>query len=210
MNERDADLCDMCALQRGGDDRALDRLMARHKDALFGFICGFVSDREDACELLADTFVRVYLKRDSFTRPGRFKSWLYTIAANLCKDHCRGRSWKQRMAARMPGLFENVRNLIAEVPDPRPDPAGIAVGREALSELQAAVDSLPLILKTALILHVIEQRSQAECAERLGVSVKTVETRVYRARRLLSAKLDRAESASTHSATLARISMSAG
>jgi RNA polymerase sigma factor CnrH len=55
--------------------------------------------------------------------------------------------------------------------------------------LQAAISELPHKLKTALILFSLENRSQAECAELLGVSAKTVETRVYRARKLLEKRL---------------------
>ncbi len=210
MNLFDADLSDMAALQEGTDGRALDRLMARHKEGLYAFIFGFVDDPEDARELLADTFVRIYVKRDSFNRPGRFKSWLYRIAGNLCKDHLRRPQWRQRLAGWVPGLFESEHSEAFAVPDPRPHPGDEALGKEALDRLEAAIDSLPHSLKAALVLHLIEQRPQGECAEMLGVSVKAVETRVYRARRMLAAKLDRDERAQTNALLSGPLSMPAG
>jgi RNA polymerase sigma-70 factor (ECF subfamily) len=65
------------------------------------------------------------------------------------------------------------------------------VSAERLAALEAAITELPHKLKTALILFALENRSQAECAELLGVSAKTVETRVYRARKILEKKIAR-------------------
>ena len=61
--------------------------------------------------------------------------------------------------------------------------------RETLKLLEKQIDKLPHKLKTALILFALEDRSQEECARILGVTPKTVETRVYRARKLLTQKL---------------------
>lgn len=193
MTISDADAADMKALQATDDERALDRLMARHKEALFGFICRSVQNTEDARELLVETFARVWFKRASFKAPGRFKPWLYQIAVNLCRDRCRRRwRWQNRVSTPVP-------EICRENPDgwqalePQPDPARDAVSGEAMARLQAAIAALPVDLRTALVLYTIEQYPQAECAEILGISPKAVETRVYRARRQLAALLAREE-----------------
>ena len=62
---------------------------------------------------------------------------------------------------------------------------------KALEALEKAIAQLPSDLKSALILFALEDQSQQECAEILGVSSKTVETRVYRARKLLKNTLRR-------------------
>ncbi len=191
MTDCEADLSDIRALQ-AGDERALDRLMARHKHPLYRFICGQVRDAEDAQEILADTFVRVYQKRDQFFPTGRFSSWLYRIALNLCRDCCRKRLRSALGLAFSLELFSNGES-ISTLPDSRPDPMGNAASREAIEQLEELIGALPSKLKTAFVLHLVEQRPQAECAELLGVSVKTIETRVYRARRMLCATLERRE-----------------
>ena len=61
--------------------------------------------------------------------------------------------------------------------------------RQMLKLLEKQIDVLPHKLKTALILFAIEDHSQEECARILGVTPKTVETRVYRARKTLLQKL---------------------
>lgn len=190
MSDTAADLNDMLALQ-AGDERALDRLMSRHKDALFGFIRGMVRDEEDARELLVETFTRVWTRRETFKAPGLFKPWLYRIAGNLCCDQ--HRRTVSRLRAFEAWLTEAWRCWIegGEPADPRPDPAESAATVESWIHIQRAVANLPCQLRAPMVLCGIEQLSQAECAEALGISEKAVETRIYRARRLLKAVLAR-------------------
>jgi len=70
-----------------------------------------------------------------------------------------------------------------------PSPEAEAVGKDELQKTQAAIAGLPLRLREALILVAIDGRSQREAAELLNVSEKAVETRIYRARRILKEKL---------------------
>lgn len=192
MIEGDADLQDIRQLQ-AGDESALDRIMARHKHPLYRFICCQVHDAGDAQEILADTFVRVYQKRDRFLPTGRFSSWLYRIAINLCRDYGRKR---RRSALGLSLYFHDLFPLdepISALIDHRPDPLGYVTGGEAVEKLRKLIDALPDKLRSAFVLHLVEQRSQAECAELLGVSVKSIETRVYRARRMLCAAFERNE-----------------
>ena len=69
-----------------------------------------------------------------------------------------------------------------------PDPSGALENKEELRLLGDAIGALPPDLKQAFILAVLEGHSQKECAEMLGVSLKAVETRIYRARKFLAAK----------------------
>lgn len=61
--------------------------------------------------------------------------------------------------------------------------------RQTLKTLDKNIDALPHKLKTALILFTLEGHSQDECAQILGVTAKTIETRVYRARKILQQKI---------------------
>ena len=78
----------------------------------------------------------------------------------------------------------------------RPDMAASAddamVEQERLAELDRAISRLPAALRAPLILTAIEGRSQQEAGEILGITAKSVETRVYRARKILLQTLDAA------------------
>ena len=75
-----------------GHDAALNDLMERHATPVFHFLCRMVGNEDDANDLAQETFVRVFRARASF-RPGeKFSTWLFTIAANLARNHFRWRS----------------------------------------------------------------------------------------------------------------------
>jgi RNA polymerase sigma-70 factor (ECF subfamily) len=72
----------------------------------------------------------------------------------------------------------------------QPDAETEIADRQALEEVSRAIEHLPIRLREALVLVTIDGRSQREAAELLGVTEKTIETRVYRARQRLREKLD--------------------
>lgn len=185
--KQDPDLELISALQRG-DDSALDEIMARYKEPVFRFIQRHVPNHADALELTQDTFVRVYTKCAQFRAGSKFSTWLYSIALNLCRDF--GKSLRYRQSAITdslnrgePGAQEEPdRDLFARSSTPADD----LQMREKIACLERGIARLPFDLRTALILNVLEQRPQAEVASILKTTAKTVETRVYRARHMLS------------------------
>jgi RNA polymerase sigma-70 factor (ECF subfamily) len=85
---RDPDLA--CIEQiRSGDGTGLDHLMARHGEGLHRFIFRHTSNSEDAADIAQETFVRVFQKAGSFKPAASVKTWIYTIAMNLCRDRAR-------------------------------------------------------------------------------------------------------------------------
>ncbi|MEO8104285.1 MAG: sigma factor-like helix-turn-helix DNA-binding protein, partial [Betaproteobacteria bacterium] len=75
--------------------------------------------------------------------------------------------------------------------DPTLDVEGDELAREQTARLEAEISRLPTALKEPLLLVTFDDASHAEAAEILGVSVKTIEMRLYRARKLLAARLDK-------------------
>ena len=177
------------ALQ-GGDENALTELIHKYEQPLFRFICRYVGDEETARDLLQETFVRLYFNARKFKPRAKFSTWLHAIAANLCRDYSRSKQYRK---ARMTVSSEAFDQYETRISDTAAMPGDALVSAERLAALQAAISELPHKLKTALILFSLENRSQAECAELLGVSAKTVETRVYRVRKILEKKLARDE-----------------
>jgi len=176
-------------LQQGNDD-ALNTLMERHNGGLFRFIYRYVLNEEDARELIQETFVRAYFKRHQFQPRAKISTWLYHIALNLCRDHARSRAMKEsRLNESLVVRTDDGKELERDFAAKNADPARIAQTNEALLALEHAIQLLPHDLKAAFILAVLEDLPQKECSERLGISIKAVETRVYRARKILESKL---------------------
>lgn len=179
----------------GGDESALVELIGRHKERLFRFVYHHVRNEADAAEIVAETFVRVYRRASDFNPRAKVVTWVYTVAINLCHDwHRRRHRW------RWFSLFSPVEesegskewgNWAEHIPDTGLRADEVLAYRDDLRRVRDEIDRLPLKLKTPFILHVLEEHSQKACAELLGVSEKTVETRIYRARKLLQAALEK-------------------
>ena len=189
----DPDLSFVLALQ-AGDERALSTLMQRHEEAVFRFLYRNVLNAADAADLTQETFVRVYFKIQQFQPGAKFSVWLYRIATNLCRDYTRSRP--VRRAHLMTPLSSGGQTLgspdskAGELADASAqNPRETLAGREDLRALETAIEALPDDLKEAFILVALEGRTQKDCGELLGASPKAIETRVYRARKLLAAKL---------------------
>ena len=177
------------ALQ-GGDENALTELIQKFEQPLFRFVFRYVGSEETARDLVQETFVRLYFHAGKFKRQAKFSTWLYTIATNLCRDYSRSKQYRRLRAT---VSFNELGQDESRTVDTSEDPAEALVTAERVATLQAAISELPHKLKTALILFYLEDRSQAESAKLLGVSPKTIETRVYRARKILEQKLATSE-----------------
>ncbi|MGA7392917.1 MAG: RNA polymerase sigma factor [Terrimicrobiaceae bacterium] len=182
--QSDPDLPLVRALQ-AGDDSALNELIRKYQQPLFGFICRYTGDEETARDILQETFVRLYFGVRRFKPRAKFATWLYSIAMNLCRDDARSKQRRQSYATES----LDVNDLHRRVPFADRAPDSDASSREQLAMLQKAIEELPHDLRTALLLFAVEGHSQWECAELLGISPKAVETRVYRARKILGKKI---------------------
>jgi RNA polymerase sigma-70 factor (ECF subfamily) len=176
--ESDGELASRAAT---GDERAFTLLMRKHKEGLYRLVRRYVGDADEAYDLLQESFAAAWRGLDRYDPARPFEVWLRRVALNKCRD------WSRRRFVRR--LVRGVGAESAELeaaPDPGASPEAALVDAEALRRLDRAVADLPPALKEPLILTALEGLSQQEAAALLGVSVKAVETRVYRARRRLA------------------------
>ncbi|MDR1305479.1 MAG: RNA polymerase sigma factor [Verrucomicrobiales bacterium] len=186
MAHDDPDLPLVRQLQSGADE-ALDELMARHRQRLHRFIWRHIPHEHDALELTQETFVRAYFNIGKFNPRARFVTWLFAIALNLCRDHARSRAY--RAARQSFSLSADAAGQPPELPSAEAAAPEILQRREQLRALAAAIDRLPPGLKAPLIVSALEGASYRECAALLGLTEKAVEMKIYRARKILAAKL---------------------
>lgn len=171
----DPDLPLIHAIQ-SGDDSALNELMIRHREPLFHFAFRMVRNDAAARDIVQEAFVRAYFGAVKFKPKATVKTWLYSIALNLTRDHLR------RFAKRRGEVSLDAENLGQGL--------GLSVNpaetrSEEFALLQRGIDALPTKLREALILFSIDQKSQREAADILGTTSKTVELRVYHAKQKL-------------------------
>jgi len=180
-----------------GNEAALRELMTRHQEKLYHFAYRFVRNETDATGIVSETFVRAYRNASTFRPRAKVTTWLFTIAGNLCRDHQRRE--KRRRFFSLFGTTtgsggEEGPSLLETLPSKDLSPDEDLRHSETHTFLLAQIHALPSKLKTPFILHILEAHSQKECAEILKVSEKTIETRIYRARKRLQDALARWES----------------
>ncbi len=169
-----------------GENLALDILMKRYQEPVYFFVLRYVRNEDLAYDLVQETFCRVYTRTSSYKPEYRFTTWLYQIALNLCRDH--GRKLAIRKFFSLSDSVKEGRALPPLVHDAEiEDQFDIS---NDINELHRLIGNLPHKLKAALILYTLEENSQAVCSEILGISKKAVETRVYRARKILKQKME--------------------
>lgn len=192
MSTPDADALDGADMARlvNGQDAALNDLMERHAGPVFGFLHRMLADEDTARDLAQETFVRVYQHRDRFRADANFSTWLYTIAANLARNHLRWRSHRQHDSLDAP-VNEGTATVADFVPGAELPPGGVLEATERAAAVRAAVNRLPDELRESLVLAEWEEKSVAEAAAILNLTPKAVETRLYRARKLLREQLTR-------------------
>lgn len=177
---------------QAGNEEALVEIMERHREPLYRFAYRYTGHEQDSRDITEETFVRAWFAAPRFQPRAKIVTWLFAIASNLCHD-------RQRRMSR--ARLEPLEGLRAVDPHAEGSPpprefaaAGPGVADEAhLHEmgelLTKAVQQLPHNLRIAFIPFALENKSYQECAELLGCSEKTIETRVYRAKRQLRALL---------------------
>ena len=170
----------------GGDDLALNALMSRWQDRVAGFLYRMTGRVEVAADLAQETFVKVYQARARYRPGGTFSTWLFTIAANLGRNHARWMARHPTVPLEPAALRDSAP---VETADPGLSPDEAAQSAELGRLVQDAFQTLPADLRETMTLFIHEGMSYVEIASVAGCSVKAAETRIYRARQILKEKL---------------------
>lgn len=171
-----------------GDDFALNEIMQRYKERIYRLAWRYVGNEDTALDVVQETFTKLYFNINKYDPAYKFSTWLFQIAVNLCRDHLR----KKKNHARNVSYDALSENGSSDWQQSEENIETSFQSKQQLAHLRQEIERLPDTLKEAFILFALEDRTQNECAEILNVSAKTVETRVYRARKILTEKLNKA------------------
>jgi RNA polymerase sigma-70 factor (ECF subfamily) len=166
---------------RAGETGAFADLVRRHQDRVYGMALRATGKPEDAEDLAQEVFLSVFRGLEGFKGDAQFTTWLYRIAWNRCAD------WLRRN--RKPGRGTARLEDADELADGRADPAAEVLGADDRLRMRRALDGLDDRYRSVVELACIQGLSYAEVGAALGLPLKTVETRLYRARKLLRERL---------------------
>ncbi|MBV8300985.1 MAG: sigma-70 family RNA polymerase sigma factor [Candidatus Dormibacteraeota bacterium] len=175
---------DLLQRARRGDREAFAEVVARYQDRLYTMALRLLGNSADAADAVQETFIRAWLHIHELQGPG-LRAWLFRVTVNCSRD-------LQRRAIRRPhDPLEDERGNIVELPDAAQDPERTVLNRQRLRDVLAVLESLPMDLRTVLVLREINELSYEEIGDVLQIPVGTAKSRVNRARLQFSEALQR-------------------
>ena len=170
-------------LAQEGSEDAFAELVKNYQSKVFSMALGFTRNREVADDLAQEVFLKAYLALPKFRFKSEFGTWLYRISANHIKDYLRKKGKVREVS------LDEVRELASN------DHEQAALAEEE-KETQArknlvreVVDSLPDKYRMIITLRDIQGLAYERISEILNLSPGTVDSRLFRARRMLRKKL---------------------
>jgi len=162
-----------------GDQAAFEEIYERHRHAVYKVALGMLRNPEDALDVVQETFVKAHKSLARFERRASIGTWLCQIGLHQAID------LQRRRKVRKADALEEGR--VAE--SGQPAPATLAEGSELQAALTKALAELSDKHRQVFVLYTVKGLSYKEIAEVVGISVGTVMSRLFYARKNLQGKL---------------------
>jgi RNA polymerase sigma-70 factor (ECF subfamily) len=169
-----------------GQEQAFAELMGRYAPRIFGFAFRLCGQRQDAEDLVQDTFMSALRSISQFQGKSSFSTWLYTIAAHRCQRMRRLKSGEPKRKASLEAMAEAGQALPASQQQDILEHLG---SQQARQRLLAEIPKLPQEFKKVLVLRDLEGQDTAATAKILGITQAAVKSRLHRARMELKRRL---------------------
>ena len=152
-----------------GDDTAFEQLVRRHQRTIYDLAYRMLENHADAADLAQKVFVQAFLHVNTFRRESSFRTWLFQIGLNLCRNAIRDRSRQ---------VFEDVDDLPLQASQ---DTFAEAVSAELRDRLGGAIRALPDRQREALVLRVYHQHAFADIGAIMSCSEGTAKANYHHA-----------------------------
>jgi RNA polymerase sigma factor (sigma-70 family) len=180
---------ELVAAAKGGDEGAFETLFNRHQRKIFVLAFRYTRVREDAEDVVQQTFQKAFVHLQKFEGKSSLSTWLTRIAINQALMLLRSRRGLREILIGDPSGEEATPALV--LADTNPDPEARFLQREKTHILSAAMRQLRPGMRRAIELRELGELSNRDTAAHLGVSIGAVKARVFHARRKLAKALRR-------------------
>jgi len=174
---------DALLIQRfqGGDHSAFDALITKHQARAYQYAYRLARDAEEASDVVAEAFVRVYRALCNFKGESAFTTWLYRILTNCYLD-MRKKEKSRPSTSLEAALHTDDGELERQIEDPNRTPHEEAERTERERTIEGAVERLPEYQKAMIMMYHVDMLSYEEIAQALELPIGTVKSRLNRAR----------------------------
>ena len=173
---------------RTGDRDAFRELVERYRRRIAALAIGMLRNREDALDIVQETFTKAYQNLDRFKGDAAFYTWVYRIAYNLCVDHQRRESKQPQVSLEVDDRGEAAYQPTEDGPR-RDQPFERARDTEIAQRVREAIADLTPDHRAVILLRELEGLSYAEISQVLDCPKGTVMSRLHYARRQLQGRL---------------------
>lgn len=176
MDEITAELIEM-----ENADELIDEIMNTYGQEILQLAFSYVKNRELAEDLTQEIFVKCYRSLHSYGGKAKFRTWLWRIAANHCKDHLKSWYNKNVIPSDYQPIYDSVTSESVE---------DTVIQEEQDDQLASAVMELPINYREVIYMYYFEEMSIKEISAVIQVKENTIKTRLKRAKELLKERLE--------------------
>ncbi len=176
---------DTCLVQEAlnGNQASFQLLVERYEQRVFNLIRHYTRNPVEIEDLAQETFLKAFRRLDTFQHQSSFYTWLYRISVNTILD-----SLKRR--GRSPVQSVEDLEAVPAAPEARSSGPSANLERAEVARItQEVLEELPEIFRTVLVMREFEDMAYQDIADILGISIGTVESRLFRARARFKEKL---------------------
>ena len=175
---------------QGGSAEAFDQLVTRYRQKVYGTVFHMVRNPDDAWDITQEAFLKSWKSMKNFRGQSSFYTWLYRIVTNVAIDWMRRK--KNQPSAEFDEAIqtpEHVEPAASTMARPDPGPLAATQSQETGSLINKAIATLSPEHQVVVTLNLIEGFQYNEIAEKLGISIGTVMSRLFYARKKLQVQL---------------------
>jgi RNA polymerase sigma-70 factor (ECF subfamily) len=167
---------------RDGDEGAFEMLYRRYEKPIFSFIYRMVLSAADAEDLCQETFLKVIRAKKKYRKTAKFKTWLFNIALNLCRDRTRRMKFRSHLSLNSPAFSQDSKESEKQqsIRDSSSDPAKNTQTDEMSILVRQAITKLPEKQRTVVILRQYHGLKFLEIAEIMNCSLGTAKSLNHR------------------------------
>ncbi len=153
----------------------LIRIMQTYQNLVFSICLKMTGDYFISEDLAQETFISVYKHFEDFDGNNE-KAWICRIATNKCIDYLKSSASR---------IIPETEDKFTERGDLRSEPLSLYLNKEVMIQFEDSCNKLPDQYRTVAIEHFVNGRTARVIADDMGLNIKTVQTRIYRARQML-------------------------
>lgn len=161
-------------------EERIEWLMNEYSQNIARLAFTYTKQKQLSEDIAQEVFIKCYENLDNFRNESSYKTWLYRITVNLCKDKLR--SWS----------FKNIvlTEFFTKIKSTNKSPEMELVGLEEKRLVAEKILSLPVKYREVIILYYYEEMSYNQISDLINLSIQTIKSRLHRARLLLKKSLE--------------------